>query len=159
MGAWISAFAVLGVGAAGCVYSPNDGDSRCPGAPFTLQGFASAPGATLTVEAFNDDTDVWEPVSSTTATTGPTTFGGRTLYSFSASVTLGDQHFTPFTPDAFASVRVREQGGALALLVTYDAGGVGCVVDHVFDEGDDWYAAGYECRSDASPVLSLICVG
>src|SRR5262245_54638183 len=61
---WVSAFAVLGVvGAAGCVYSPNDGDSRCPGTPFRIDGFASAPGATLTVEAFNDDTDVWEAVT------------------------------------------------------------------------------------------------
>ena len=156
---WMSAFGVAGVAGAGCVFSPTSGESRCPGAPFTVQGFASAPGASLTVEAFNDDSGVWEPVAGATAVTGGTTFGGRTLYVFSVSVTLGDQHFSAFTPDAFASVRVREEGGALTQLGTYDSDGVGCVTNRVFDEGEDWFAAGFECRSDGSPVLSLVCIG
>jgi hypothetical protein len=143
----------------GCVTAPYNHQSECPNNAFTVTGFAQNPGATVQVQAFNDDTSAWEVVATTTASGSGLTFGGNTAYSWSSSVTLADRHFTPFTPDAFASLRVREVNGSLSYLVTFESDGISCVVDKVFNQNESWFAAGWECRSPASPVVSLVCIG
>ncbi|WP_156339260.1 hypothetical protein [Chondromyces crocatus] len=150
----------------GCVYGPENNDwvdwSR-----LTFRGFAENPAATIEIQAYNQRTGVWNVVTTATSTSSPTTFGGQQLYSWSltnfdffASVPdaacYWSSHVFCAIPGGFASAKFRfkEQGSALAHLVTFDDGGVACVIDQV-DDGEDWFAAGSSCSSDDSPVLTL----
>jgi len=155
---WAAAV-IVSIAAMGCVTSPANGDSQCPGGGFPVSGFAEHPGATVQVEAFNVAASAWEVVASATASTSAFTFGSNTAYSWSTTVTLAARHFTAFTPDAFASLRVREVGGSLSNLITFDHDGISCVVDKVVNQNMTWFAAGWACRSASTPVISLTCIG
>ncbi len=143
----------------GCVTAPHNRQSVCPGNRFAVNGYTQNPNAVIEIEALNDDTNIWERVRTTTSNSSGTTFGGDTAYLWATRVTLGDQHYSPFRPDAFAKLRVREAGGTLDFLFTFDQGGVQCVIDEVIQEGSTWFAAGLACRSDQSPEITLICIG
>jgi len=141
----------------GCVYTPNSGDVICPGSTFNLAGFAEHAGATLQIQALHDN-GTWVTVAIAVASTSPFTYAGNTAYTFSTDVTLGLEYYSSFTPDAFASLRVREVGGSLGYLVSFDGDGVSCVFDRVGD-GDTWFAAGFNCAGDNSPNIVLTCIG
>lgn len=150
----ISGFSLL---AAGCVYTPDSDDIICPGTSFNVQGFAEHAGATLRIEALHDN-GTWNTVGTAIASTSPFNYGGNTAYSFSTNVSLSTDYFSSFTPDAFASLRVREVGGTLSFLISFDGDGVSCVFDAV-GEGDSWFAAGANCAGENSPNIVLTCIG
>jgi len=141
----------------GCVYTPTSDDLICPGTTFNLAGFAEHAGATLRIEALHDN-GTWNTVASAVASTSPFTYAGNTAYTFSTNVTLGSQYFSSFSPDAFATLRVRELGGSLSFLVSFDGDGVSCVFDEV-GEGSTWFAAGFNCAGENSPNIVLTCIG
>lgn len=153
----IMTIAGLSMWSSGCVYTPNSGDVICPNTAFTVAGFAEHAGATVHVEALHDN-GTWNTVGTATASTSPFNYGGNTAYAFSTSVTLGLAYYSNFTPDAFASLRVREEGGTLAFLISFDGDGVSCVFDGVND-GDSWFAAGVNCAGENSPNVVLTCIG
>ncbi len=149
-----------------CVSSPEHGE-WVNFADLDLTGYAENAGATIEVQAYDRDRNVWTTIVSTAASRTETNFGGETVYAWSITsfdfsanprfgCYLGDRGYCD-VPAGFASVKLkfREIGGSLTNLITYDEDGfVGCVVSRVFD-GANLFVAGQECRSDESPVLTL----
>ncbi len=146
-----------------CVTGPNNNDWVDPSA-VDFTGYAQNPGATIEIQALDKITSVWITVSTTTARTSPTNYGGETLYYWSDLDTdtlvsgqciWGDgSHPNCSIPagSASATFRVREVGGNT--MVTFEDDGVACVVNEV-DSGSSWFAAGNTCKSGASPNLTL----
>lgn len=61
--------------------------------------------------------------------------------------------------DPSVTLRARELNGDLSTLISFDQGGITCVQDKVDDEGEDWFAAGWACKSSSSPEVVVYWIG
>ncbi len=151
--------------ASGCVYTPEEGD-WVDWDDLDFAGFAEKPGAVIQIQAYNNRDSRWVTVDSVVSSSSGTHYGDTTLYSWSnygfdfTTVPQWQCYWSTLAgcsiPAGFASARFRfkEVGSALSYLVTFDPGGISCVVSEV-NGGSTWLAAGATCRGDKSPVLTL----
>jgi hypothetical protein len=132
----IGLLAVFTLGGSGCVWEPVDQSSQSRTAAFDVRGWASAPNRSITVEAFNYNTNNYDPIP-TMSTTSSTlvNWSNPSLYHYATpSVTLASNYWIP--PGAgcetggMASLRVYENGN---LLNTFDASEKDCVTDEVWN--------------------------
>lgn len=157
--------ALIALGLSGCVTTEDNLALGNPSASLAFEGFASAPGATVEVYAFDKSAGDWEsaPLATTSASTGPLNYGGRTIYPWNLTTTLIDDsdpttlcRLSPNCSLAESSIRVqfREVGGEYSPLLTFDKGGVSCTMNKV-DQGTDLYAAAWECKGQIFDELSI----
>lgn len=123
-------------------------------APQQFTGFASAPGATVELYAFDHSANAWEsqPMATVTASSSPLNYGGRTIYPWTTSATIIDGpsdwcRVSPSCSPGHGTVRLqfREPGGQLGNLLTFDPGGVSCTMDAV-SAGQDLFVAAWNCK-------------
>ncbi|PRP91185.1 hypothetical protein ENSA5_57570 [Enhygromyxa salina] len=156
---------LIALAASGCVTTEDTLVLGNPTAPLTFGGYASAPGATVELYAFDRSTDDWEPkpLATTIADNTPFTYGGRTIYSWNLTTTLIDNddpsslcRLSPRCTLAESSIRVqfREVDGDHNPLLTFDKGGITCTAKKVND-GADLYAAAWECKGEIFDELSI----
>ncbi len=121
-----------------------------------FSGYASKPGATVQLYAFDLQANDWEAVPDTTVTasTTPTNFGGRTIYAWNMNdvnllETPADRcRMDPAcsaSGDSSIRLQFREVDGDFSPLLTFDEGGVSCTLDGVLD-GEDLFAAAWQCK-------------
>lgn len=141
--------------ASGCV-TTEPGSVSSPTAPQTFSGFASNPGATVELYAFSKQTNAWEPAAdtTTTASTTPTNFGGRTVYAWNLQSTVLEtptdwcRISTGCSQNSNGGIRLqfREVGGQWSPLLTFDNGGVGCTITAV-NNGGDLFESAWNCKA------------
>ena len=163
----ITAVAIaLAATAAGCVHSPENGDWVDP-FDLSFSGYAQHPSATIEIEAFDQHARTWRRIATATSSATATTFGEDRMFAWS----LRDFDFSTVASwecywgygghcsipagSASTQIRFREVGSDLPFLVTFDEGGVTCVVRKVTREGQRWRNAGAACASSNSGVLTL----
>ena len=150
--------------APGCVVTEPAGVN--PFTAKTFSGFASQPGATVELYAFNHSTNAWEasPDVSTTASTTATTYGGRTVYAWHVQTTLLEDptdwcrvraSCTPGEGDL--RIQFREIGGEYNPLLTFDDGGVSCMINAV-NNGGDLFASAWNCKAEVFDELRFVIV-
>lgn len=151
----------------GCVTTEEGG---LEGPVQDFGGFASKPGATVQLYAFDRQADSWEAVPDTfvTASTTPTNYGGRTIYSWDMNdvdllETAADDcrlspTCTPAAGDSSIRVQFREVGGDWSPLLTFDHGGVSCTISAV-SGGADLFGAAWNCKGVIFDELKVRIIG
>lgn len=151
--------------AGGCVVTEPAGVSPFNSETFT--GFASQPGATVQLYAFSKQTNAWELAADTTtlSSTTPTTYGGRTVYSWTMQSTLLDVATDWCRVDSSCStggegdlrIQFREVGGEFSPLLTFDDGGFACTTTAV-NNGGDLFASAWNCRGQVFDELRFVVI-
>lgn len=161
----IATLALAAAALSACVTSPSNDEWVDPNA-VDFYGYAEHGGATVDVLALDTQTNQWVPVGSAVASTIGTNYGGETLYAWNAlnvdTISLPGQCYWGVgaacsipAGSASAKFRVREQGGRT--FVTFDDGGVECVIDQV-ESGVNWFTAATSCASDDLPTMTLFAL-
>ena len=135
---------------ASCVIEPIDQTHiASKSTPVDVVGFASAPNATMRIDALNVQTSTWQQIAMAQSSATPTNNNGTLLYLFSRdNLTIPAQYWKPGqcgTPHK-ARLRVREDGGSLSPLATFDQAAHDCLFDEI-GEGTPWFDAGLSCFS------------
>ncbi len=147
-----------------CTYSPENYDWG-QGRAIEFNGFAQNPSATIEIQVYHQRDGVWHTLHTATSSTVATTLAGDSLYSWDAQLNFND------VPEsacywgipgscvisagvAHAKIRFKEIGSDLPFLVTFDEGGVECVLEEMTN-GSSWISAGATCASEDTPVLTL----
>ncbi|MBL4683595.1 MAG: hypothetical protein JKY37_03310 [Nannocystaceae bacterium] len=159
----IGALASLAI-ASGCVTTEPSAIHQ-PWTQTTYTGFASHSGATVELYAFSQATNAWEavPDTTTTASTTSTTYGGRTVYAWNLQSTLletaADQcrvsSSCSYGAEGTIRIQFREVGGDYNPLLTFDDGGVSCVLSAVNNDGEDLYGAAWNCKASIFDELRI----
>jgi hypothetical protein len=157
--------AVACAGTAACVTGPLNNEAVNPHQKIHFSGYAATAGAAVQVKALNKKTGAWDVVATFTAAPTPDDVAGDDLYFWH-----GDVEFSTIAgwrcywgsslpglacsiPPGLATARVRVHTGDITL-TTFEADGHACLL-RKFEEGKGGLVAGNECRSPASPVLTL----
>ncbi len=122
--------------ASACVWEPSDQASQSRTTPFDVRGWAGSPGSTMTVQAFNFNTNSYDviPAMTTTSSTSPNWLNPSIYHYATPSFTLPSNYWIP--PGAgcetggMASLRVYEGG---SLLTTFDTAEKNCVSTEVWN--------------------------
>jgi len=138
-----------------CVYQPesDDGSIFRSDREAVFKGFASQAGAEVELYGYNRVTNRWDLFASTHASSSPINYGGRMLYHFvirhrlDTTDTLFIDYFTSPPLGGWVDYRVREPGGPLGTLLTFDPGGLSCTIDRV-NHGEDVYLAAWACKAE-----------
>lgn len=153
-----------------CVLEPvQDQFLAGPYEVIAFGGFAHNSGATVVLEARNQETDEFEEFATVTANTQPVTLGKRTLFYWHTTAAIahsGDaktlcrwHKSCQIQPgDNSARVRAREvyPDGTLHTLFTHQAGGVFCMYKKLEGgEVDDLYIAYWLCKPDIFYSITL----
>ncbi len=150
--------------ATGCVMTEPTGVNPLTSKTFT--GFASQPGATVELYAFSQLTNTWEtvPDATTTASTTATTYGGRTVYSWNVQSTLLEvatdwcRVRSSCTPgEGTLRIQFREVDGDYNPLLTFDDGGVDCMMTAV-NNGGDLFASAWDCKAQVFDELRFYII-
>lgn len=161
----LSALASL-ILASGCVTTEPAGVTN-PAVSQTFTGYASNPGATVELYAFSKQANAWEPTpdTTTTASSTPTNYGGRTVYSWSMPSTLLENPTDWCRVELGCSqngsggmrIQFREVGGDFSPLLTFDNGGVGCTITAV-NNGGNLFESAWNCRAQVFDELRFSVV-
>ncbi|MBV1859966.1 MAG: hypothetical protein KUG77_16255 [Nannocystaceae bacterium] len=144
-----------------CVTAPHN-DQWVDPDDVDFHGYAETPGATVEIRGLDSQTNDWVTVRSVPVSSTPFNYGGETLYQWSAPHTdttavsdcvwgVGPSCTVP-AGLAVAKFQVREVEGQT--LITFDEGGVDCVIDAV-SAGTNWFTAATSCASSEFPTLTL----
>lgn len=153
-----------------CVVAPQQDQLLSnPFEVITFAGFTYNPGATVKLEALNQDDGNFEEFATATSGTFALTFGSRTLYYWWTTAAIADSG-TPLTlcrwhescsrqrGDVSATVRARElyPDSTLRPLFTHKIFGPACVY-HKIDDGvvDDLFIAYWLCKPNIFNVITL----
>lgn len=169
-------FALVALGALGCVTSPTDGTALpTPDASRTYQGYSISKGAAVVVQALNYKTNQWETIGSGTASNtvsvAENTAGNNPeLFAFSVTARVATasnpnslcrwlksdpncQTRTLDSINACNTAQVRVQVGGLNALTFTDQGDE-CIQQEIAS-GSTAVSAAIECASNNSPVIFL----
>jgi len=144
----LSALTAAALGATGCVTDPVRDDNQLHrlGENVIFQGYASRPGATVVLQAYNQKTGTWEETGDeVTASTTPLTVGDLDLYSWRLEHRLRQAGTIEDTWCLFnrecervigggVTYRVREPGGKMPTLFTYDHDDMACTLRRMNEE-------------------------
>ena len=147
-----------------CTYAPENNE-WVDWTDIDFHGFAQNPSATIEIQAYHQRDGVWQTIHTVTSNATAATLSGDSLYSWSANLdttVLPNGHCYWGSPGtcsippgaASAQFRFKERGSDLAFLVTFDQGGLDCVLEKL-TQGDTWLSAGASCAGANSPVLTL----
>ena len=149
-----------------CVTGPTNQTWVTPHNRIHFSGYASKPGAVIEIKAYNKRRRLWTTVGTATSESRATALGSDTLYFWHTNVlftsqaqwqcfwgsnTSGLECSIP-PGSAYAKVKVSQVG--LIDLITFERGFFSCV-NQKLNAGKGGIAAGYECRSPSSPILTL----
>ncbi|PRP96141.1 hypothetical protein [Enhygromyxa salina] len=148
-----------------CVYSPVTGDHLDPDVPLGFHGYASAAGATVNIEAFNQSSETWEQIGSTMASSTAVELGGKSLYGWSTSVSVNELADWECYVDSDCSidaegtyemrVRFEEEGGSLKRMFTFDHESLACTLEALNSQGKPLVESAWDCRTAAYDQITL----
>ena len=147
----------------GCTTSPTN-QSWVDFRDLDFSGYATEAGATIDIQAFDQSTNRWNTVATVTAATAPTHIGNQSLYAWR----LNNFDFTTVQnydcywgyggwcsiPAGFAEAKFRFKQNSQYRMITFDEGGISCVINRLFN-GGNVVSAALDCASTESPVLTL----
>lgn len=149
----IIVFVVL---ASACVISPNNGDKLPDDGIVRFQGFTARPSLEVSIHLKNQDSNSWKKLASVNSTYSPTNIGGTNMYPYAVDVSvvgLDPESYSMETADGHRyDFKVLQDNKYK--LITFDEGGLKCAGDKMV-EGLNGFVAGFQCRSEDYPVLSL----
>lgn len=144
--------------ASACVTSPVDGASiSSRGTSFGVDGYASAPGAEISIQCRNPTGGSWVEIGDDLASNNASNAGqSHLLYGFYDQVTVPSQCWTANGEFGWRThLRVREPNAQdLEQLKTFTQQGMGCLGTEL--SGSEWVQAGATCSTGNTIVLYAI---
>lgn len=170
----MSCFALVVLGtASACVTSVYDGQKFNHSGgndaferTLNLAGYGTKPNVPITVAVRHQQNQSWDAIATVFTSSNKQTYGGDDFYPWSygfvAQDVLDSTCYLSSDPDCrvaqsnYAPVTLRfSQGGSQSgNLVTFEQGGLQCVIDRI-NQGESGMAAGFNCSGSQSPAITL----